>query len=223
MLRGFRLSFLGLPLVESSFDYTARSSVGASGIWQFMKSTGKLYMTVNSRVDERLDPLIASRSASRYLANAHKRLKTWPLAVTSYNHGVGGMARAVKQVGSRDLAKIIKKYQGKTFGFASQNFYASFLAACDVYENRSKYFPGLKLDEPVFFDEIILSKNISYSRLRKRTGLSDKEFRKLNPAILKRVRSGRSTVPKGYAAKVSAGGGKHLVKALGGGSACVGS
>jgi membrane-bound lytic murein transglycosylase D len=81
-----------LPHVESSFQTNARSSVGAAGVWQFMPSTGRIYMNVNGTVDERLDPILCANGAARYLAQAHSRLGSWPLAITSYNHGVGGMS-----------------------------------------------------------------------------------------------------------------------------------
>ena len=81
------LSIARLPLVESSFNYRAKSSVGAAGIWQFMRSTARNYIRVDHRLDERLDPIMATRAAASYLSRAHKRLESWPLAISSYNHG----------------------------------------------------------------------------------------------------------------------------------------
>jgi len=83
-----------LPLVESSFDYEAYSSVGAAGIWQFMRSTGRRFMRVDSYIDERRDPIIATRAAAKYLKNSYDHFGYWSLALTSYNHGVGGVNKA---------------------------------------------------------------------------------------------------------------------------------
>src|SRR5262249_20065346 len=74
-------------------------------------------------------------------------LGTWPLAITAYNHGRGGMLRAKSEHGS-DLPTIINDYDGPLFGYASMNFYTEFLAAMDVYEHRQDYFGTLALDRP---------------------------------------------------------------------------
>ena len=78
------------------------------------------------------------------LARARGVLGSWPLAVTSYNHGIAGIARARAAVGSDSLDDIIRGYDGATFGFASQNFYAEFLAAVHVARHADYYFPELK-------------------------------------------------------------------------------
>jgi membrane-bound lytic murein transglycosylase D len=135
-----------LPLVESSFE-NVRSRVGAVGMWQFMRSTGRLYMTINNRVDERLDPLKATSAAARLLKDNYQALGAWPLAITAYNHGRGGMLRAQKAHGS-DLSRIISEYKGPVFGYASMNFYAEFLAAVEIYNSYPTYFGELVLDQP---------------------------------------------------------------------------
>jgi len=73
-----------LPHVESSFQYHARSSVGATGLWQFTRSTGRAYLRIDSLVDERLDPIAATHGAARYLRDAHDALGSWPIALTSF-------------------------------------------------------------------------------------------------------------------------------------------
>jgi peptidoglycan lytic transglycosylase D len=137
-----------LPLVESSFENRALSNAGAAGIWQFTRGTGRLYMTVNKKVDERLNPEKATRAAVRLLSDNYAALGSWPLAITAYNHGRGGMMRAQNEVGSSDLTKVIDEYQGPLFGYASMNFYSEFLAAVDVYKNHEQYFGQLVLDQP---------------------------------------------------------------------------
>ncbi|RPJ79748.1 MAG: lytic transglycosylase domain-containing protein, partial [Deltaproteobacteria bacterium] len=118
-----------LPHVESSYNYNAYSKFGAAGIWQFTRGTGKNYMKIDYTLDERRDPILATHAAAKYLKKNYEHLGSWPIALTAYNHGANGMARAKREVGS-DYASIYKRYNGKSFGFASRNFYSEFLAAC---------------------------------------------------------------------------------------------
>ena len=136
-----------LPLVESSFENRSRSKAGAAGIWQFMRGTGRRYLRITTKLDERLDPPKATRAAARLLMENYNALGSWPLAITAYNHGRGGMMRASNKVGP-DLPQIINKYDGPLFGYASMNFYAEFVAAVEVYENHQQYFGVLVLDTP---------------------------------------------------------------------------
>jgi membrane-bound lytic murein transglycosylase D len=145
---GLPLEIALLPLVESSFENRALSNAGAAGIWQFTRGTGRLYLTVSRRIDERLDPAKATRAAARLLRDNYDALGSWPLAITAYNHGRAGMLRAQSEVGSSDITKVIDEYKGPLFGYASMNFYSEFLAAIDVYTNYEQYFGQLVLDQP---------------------------------------------------------------------------
>ena len=207
-----------LPLVESSFDYTAYSSVGAAGIWQFMRSTGKKYMRIDSYIDERRDPIVATRAAAQYLAHAYKTLEAWPLAVTSYNHGITGVLRAAKSTGSRNIETLITEYDGESFGFASQNFYAEFLAAVEVERNASQLFPELVRDEPWYFDEVRLGRSLGINQLASFAGVPLAEIQRLNPALLKPISSGRVSIPNGVLVKVPHNTGTKVVRSLGGGT-----
>ncbi|MBI2646400.1 MAG: lytic transglycosylase domain-containing protein, partial [Deltaproteobacteria bacterium] len=115
---GVPIELTRLPFVESSFNIKARSKVGASGVWQFIRSTGRRYLSINAAVDERNDPIEATRAAAKLLKTNYRYLEHWPLAVTAYNHGASGMQRAVKKVGTKDMASIIARYRSRTFGFA---------------------------------------------------------------------------------------------------------
>jgi len=139
-----------LPLVESSFENSARSFAGAVGIWQFMPATGRQFMTVQRGRDDRINPAIATRSAARLLRSNYDRLRSWPLAITAYNHGTTGMARARAAYGT-DIASIIRNYSSRTFGYASKNFYAEFLAAVNVYDNYETHFGPIALDAALDF------------------------------------------------------------------------
>ena len=80
-------------------------------------------------------------------------LGTWPLALTAYNHGAGGISRAVRETGTTDIEKIVANYRGRRFGFASRNFYAQFLAVVHVENNARQYFGDVRYDSaPNFFE-----------------------------------------------------------------------
>ncbi len=134
-----------LPSVESGFYTRARSSAGAVGIWQFTRSTGRQYMTIRGRRDDRLDPMRETAAAAKLLNYNHEVLGNWPVAITAYNHGTYGMERAESLCGD-DLSAIVRRYNGPHFGFASKNYYAEFLAALQVHRYEDKYFPGIKDD-----------------------------------------------------------------------------
>ena len=121
-----------LPLVESAYDPQAYSKAGAVGLWQFIRSTGKQYLTITRTRDERRDPLRATKAAARLLRHNYEALGSWPLAIVAYNHGRGGILTARAAVGSSAIEDIIAHYTGPRFGFASKNFYAEFLAAVEI-------------------------------------------------------------------------------------------
>jgi len=204
-----------LPLVESSFDYEAYSSVGAAGIWQFMPRTGRQYLRIDANRDERRDPIIATRAAAKYLKHAYEVLEEWPLAVTSYNHGIQGMLKASKETGSKDLSVIINNYKGSAFGFASKNFYAEFLAALVVERNPQHFFPDITMESPVYFEEVQIGKSLSWSRLANLAGLSSEALSDLNPAFMSTVTSGKKMIPEGSYVKVPKGKGKQVVASIG--------
>lgn len=138
-----------LPHVESSFQPAAKSSAGAVGMWQFTKAAAQTFMPGGDRVDQRLDPFASATGAARYLSYAYGKLGDWPTAITSYNHGIGGMKRAQNQSGP-DFANIVANYSGPAFGFASRNYYAQFLAAREIASDPMRYFPeGVQYESPL--------------------------------------------------------------------------
>ena len=126
-----------LAHIESSFNPRAESRCGAVGIWQFTRPTGRMYLTINSQVDERKDPYLSTRAAAKLLKRNYEVLGSWPLAVTAYNHGLYGVKKAVKHAGSKEIDKIIENYSSRRFGFASKNFYAEFMAVLYIIEKQS--------------------------------------------------------------------------------------
>lgn len=137
-----------LPHVESSFQANARSSAGAIGIWQFTAGAAKTFMNGQDSVSARLDPIASAHGAARYLTHAYSKLGSWPLAVTSYNHGIGGMQKAKNSYG-HNFERIVKDYDHPLFGFASRNYYAEFLAAAEIAKDPERFFPeGVDYESP---------------------------------------------------------------------------
>ena len=187
-----------LPHVESSFNPAAYSKVGAAGLWQFMRSTGRRYMRIDSAVDDRLDPFRSTEAAAQLLAYNYRLLGTWPLALTAYNHGAEGVRRAVQELGTTDIVKIVRNYHGRTFGFASRNFYVSFLAALEVDRNPEKYFGPIERSSEARFQEVTVPAYVNIGPLAKALKIDLSRLRPLNPALLRSVWDGRRHVPKSY-------------------------
>jgi peptidoglycan lytic transglycosylase D len=121
-----------LPMVESTFNPAAHSKVGAAGLWQFIRSTGKKYLTITGKRDDRHDPIRSTEAAARLLKHNYEALGSWPLSIMAYNHGKAGIQTAREQIGSDAVEDIIARYNGPRFGFASRNFYPEFLAALEL-------------------------------------------------------------------------------------------
>ncbi|KAB2936549.1 MAG: lytic transglycosylase domain-containing protein [Candidatus Contendobacter sp.] len=186
-----------LPHVESSFQNHAASSAGAVGMWQFMPGTARHFGMLNAAVDERRDPVASAQGAARYLGNAHDRLGSWPLALTSYNHGVGGMKNAQKAFGN-DFVAITRNYSGKGFGFASRNFYAEFLAAREIARNPQRFFPeGVRYEPPLNLDRVRLRQAVNAMTLANYYEVNPWELTSLNKAWNPAAQNGRIALPAG--------------------------
>ena len=200
--RGVPEDLVALPHVESSYNPKAYSHAGASGLWQFMPATARMYMRVDHVMDERRDPYTASVSAARLLKANYEKTGAWPLAITAYNHGAGGMQRAVRQVGSRDISRIIARYRSRTFGFASKNFYTSFLAARRINRNPAKYFGTIRKDPPENPEIVPLDHYYSVATLSRHLQIPVATLKEHNPALLSPVWGGQKRVPKHYTVRL---------------------
>jgi membrane-bound lytic murein transglycosylase D len=196
--QGLPPELAALPHVESSFNAAAYSKVGAAGMWQFMRSTGRRYMRVDDAVDERLDPYRSTEAAAQLLAYNYRVLGSWPLALTAYNHGAAGMRRAKESVGTDDFVKINRTYSSRTFGFASRNFYPSFLAALTIDENPEKYFGALQRRPEQKFHEVEMPGYVRLTTLERTLGVDREQLRALNPAWRAPIFNGSRLVPRGY-------------------------
>jgi membrane-bound lytic murein transglycosylase D len=200
-----------LPLVESSFNNQSLSKTRAAGIWQFMPATARTYaMKVNSDIDERLDPYVATRAAARYLSRSYQMFGNWPVAIMSYNHGQQGIRNAINSLGTSDFLTIVTRYEGKYFGFASRNFYAEFLAACKVMDQADKYFKNIDYAKAQAHDSITLSRPLYVSALIDHSSLTREELRTLNPALQSSVIFSKRPIPTGYQLRLPSGRYKDL-------------
>ncbi|HNP34568.1 MAG TPA: transglycosylase SLT domain-containing protein, partial [Woeseiaceae bacterium] len=199
---GIPPALVALPHVESSFNPDARSHVGASGIWQFTRSTARRFMRVDHVLDERNDPFTATRGAGRLLAYNYSLTGNWPTAITAYNHGLGGIRRAMSQFGDTAYVNILRKYKGRTFGFASRNFYVAFLAAREVDQDPDKYFPGLVRDLPIDFAVARLRDYVAAEDLSNSLGIEPTELAKYNRALQPTIWQGSKYLPRDYELRV---------------------
>lgn len=187
-----------LPFVESAFNLNARSKVGASGIWQFMPETAKRFLRVDRAIDERNDPILATQAAAELLRLNYEALGNWPLAITAYNHGREGMLRAVQSLQTRDLSEIIERYEAPTFGFASANFYAEFLAILEVEREYRKYFGQLQVDPPLEVTTMTLSKDISFEEVAGACRMPEDQLAIFNLAFTDKILTGELHIPAKY-------------------------
>ena len=201
-----------LPHVESSFQNHAASSVGAVGMWQFMPGTARHFGMLNAAVDERRDPVASAQGAARYLGRAYNQLGSWPLALTSYNHGVGGMKQAQRAHGN-NFGAIVRFYSGKGFGFASRNFYAEFLAAREIAQNPQRFFPeGVRYERPLDLDRVRLRQTVNVPTLAEYYGLTPWELTQINRAWKPAAQNGKIALPAGTLVWLPAGTMTRLVQ-----------
>jgi membrane-bound lytic murein transglycosylase D len=187
-----------LSPIESSFNPEAYFKYGAAGRWQFMPSNGQRYMGIDHVLDERLDPYASTDAAVELLALNHAVTGTWPLAVTAYNHAAG-MRRAAQSLGTHEIVTILRGYQSSTFGFASRNFYLSFLAALEADCNAETYFPGVIREEAQPLRAGRLPDYIPFAALSEALGIDADTLRAHKYMLMPPVWRGKKYVPAGYA------------------------
>ena len=211
--RGVPAEVAALPHVESSFNPAAYSKVGAAGLWQFMPSTARRYMRVDSLVDERLDPFTATEAAANLMLYNYRLLGSWPLAITAYNHGPGGLLKAQTDLGSSSIATIVRRYNGATFGFASRNFYVAFLAALEVDRHAEKYFGRIPKQPDAESTTVELPDYVPVHTLTSAFKVDLGAMRALNPALRPPIWGGARFVPRGYALRLPGAVGKEQIEA----------
>ena len=159
-------------------------------------------MLVGRYVDERRDPVKATRGAAEYLRIAYQELGSWPLAITSYNHGVGGVRSKVRAAGTSNLAEIIEHPSERFFGFASTNFYPEFLAAVEIFQDHDKYFPEVSVQPPLRLVAYPVRTPMSTAQASRQLGVPLENLKEANYALLDPVWKGAAKIPAGYVLQV---------------------
>lgn len=173
---GLPLEFKYLAIVESALNPTARSRAGATGLWQFMYATGKMYgLNVTSYEDERMDPEKSTRAACQYFKTLYKIYGDWNLVLAAYNCGPGNVNKAIRRSGyQRDYWKIYPYLPRETRGyvpaFIAVNYIMNYQTEHNLYPQKPLFtyfdFDTLKINQRLKFEQVAASLNISMDELR---------------------------------------------------------
>lgn len=180
--RGLPLELRYLPVIESALDPNAVSRHGATGLWQFMLGTAKgLGMEVNSLVDERRDPYVASEKAAGYLADLYSTYGDWSLAIAAYNCGPGTVNKAIRRAGgdasSKDFWSIYNYLPAETRGYVPMFIAANYVMNYYPQHNISAVLPV----KPLVTDTVRISDRIHFNQISSVLDIPVEELRILNP------------------------------------------
>lgn len=178
---GIPLEIKYLALVESALDPKAKSWAGATGLWQFMYSTGKMYdLEVSSYVDERMDPLRSTEAAAKYLKHLYSIYDDWNLALAAYNSGPGNVNKAIRRSGGQKNYWALRPYLPKE----TAGYVPSFLAMLYIFEYAHEHHFQPKLPAlPYVATDTIRTKNLIELKHVAKITNTDVEFLKfLNPS-----------------------------------------
>lgn len=183
-----------LSIVESSLNPYAVSRVGATGLWQFMYTTGKMYgLTINSWLDERKDPLASSKAAAAYLNDAYDQFGDWLLAIASYNCGAGNVRRAISRAGGKYDYWAIRRYLPRE----TQNYIPAYIATAYLMKYHKKYgIEAVPADFNVRTELLQISSKVSLRHVAEAIDVNPKELALLNPAYLKQTIYGSADAPR---------------------------
>jgi membrane-bound lytic murein transglycosylase D len=168
-----------MAVIESALNPNAVSRVGATGLWQFMYSTGRMYgLTTNSVVDERRDPLKSTHAAAKYIRDLYKVYNDWILVIAAYNCGPGNVNKAIRRSGNKkDYWEIYYRLPRETRGYIPQ--YIAAVYGINYY--REHNLIPLPLNIPVAIDTIMVNKDVHLAQISEVMGIPYGELRALNP------------------------------------------
>jgi membrane-bound lytic murein transglycosylase D len=170
-----------LSLVESGFNPYAYSRAKATGPWQFMKGTAKVYgLRVDNYVDERRDPIKSTVAAARYLRDLYDLFGAWPLAMAAYNAGEGKVMRALHKARAESFSEISKT---RLIRRETKEYVPRFMAATIIARNPDRYGFTQESAEPHQFDEVIISRPVHFRAIANATGIPYEELRLFNPEL----------------------------------------
>lgn len=182
---GLPIELTRIVFVESSFNILAQSKVGASGLWQIMPNVARPHGYITTHYDKRNDPQYATELAAAILKENYKKLGSWPLAITAYNHGLTGVMRMKERANSDQIEDLINSEEyTRTWGFASKNFYACFLAVLEVEKRANELF-GQNLIQSAAFNgkEFKLTQTLPKNKILRWYNGSVTRFRQMNPHL----------------------------------------
>lgn len=187
---GLPMELKYLPIIESALNPSAASRVGASGLWQFMLATGKMYgLDANSLVDERRDPIKSTWAAARYLKELYAIYQDWNLVIAAYNCGPGTINKAIRRAGGEsDYWKIYNYLPRETRGYVPAFIAANYVM---TYYCDHNICP-METDIPASTDTIQISKNLHFEQITDICGISTAQLRSLNPQYKKSIIPGES-------------------------------
>ncbi|MFY9551926.1 MAG: LysM peptidoglycan-binding domain-containing protein, partial [Thermoanaerobaculia bacterium] len=189
-----------IALIESAFLPHARSPRSAHGIWQFMPRTGRQYgLKSNGIVDERSDPVKATRAAARYLAYLHEIFDDWYLAIAAYNAGEGKIMRAMQRTGARDFWELAST---SAIRRQTQNYVPAFLASLLISKNPGHYGFEFLLEPELDYETIRLDRPVNLQNLSGGAGIPLDELTALNPELRSPFTPHQ---PEGYELKIPTG------------------
>lgn len=170
-----------LAMIESGFASSVRSHAGAVGYWQFITPTGRRYgLTINSLLDERRDPILATHAAAKYLKSLYNIFEDWYLAFAAYNGGENRVARSVVRYQTRNFFDLVENR--RALHRETVNYVPKFLAARLIAENPANYgFENLGFQDPIQFEEIVAEKSVYLKKLSKDMGVDYEDIKLLNP------------------------------------------
>ncbi len=194
-----------LSLVESGFNPYAYSRAKATGPWQFMKGTGKIYgLRIDHYVDERRDPIKSTIAAARYLRDLYDLFGTWPLAMAAYNAGEGKVGRALNKAQAESFSEISRT---KLIRRETKQYVPRIMAATIIARNPDQYGFDQVPVAPHVFEEVIVTRPLHFRAISNVTGIPYSELRLLNPELRRDAtppddRAYHLKVPVGTSAKV---------------------
>jgi membrane-bound lytic murein transglycosylase D len=168
-----------MAVIESALNPNAVSRAGATGMWQFMYSTGRLYgLTINSVIDERRDPVKATHAAAKYLKDMYAIFNDWALVIAAYNCGPGNVDKAIRRSGNKkDYWQIYYRLPRETRGYIPQ-----YVAAAYTINNyREHRIQPLQVNMPLATDTVMINKDIHLSQISEVMSIPAGELRALNP------------------------------------------
>lgn len=177
---GLPLELKYLAIVESALNPNARSPAGATGIWQFMYRTGKLYdLDIGSYVDERRDPIRSTKAACEYFSFLYGIYEDWDLVLAAYNAGPGTVNRAMRRAGGKkDYWELRPYLPRETRGYVPAFIAVNYIAAHYEDHNIVPVDPGYRYFE---FDTVHVKKPVSFDQLSKALGIPKDTLQMLNP------------------------------------------